>query len=496
MRPACTLLLIESDANLRSVLMKMLVGGGYAVIPVDDWQSGLSRANEQIDIVVLGFHSDMSRTGKLSNKEAVAKISQLRAKRPVPVIVLTSTEECRNLSNRSLAVGIRAVPRLEVLEEVRRIRNRSFLAAGGAGGEVMRPIRSPPRIIAPLARQPQARPSSTWAGTRSPQRTVPPSTNAAYSHGLDGLLAEKPLSPGTIIDKYRIDAYVGEGGFAHVYRATHLVMSMPCALKVLKPSLAERQPQVVDGFCCEARNAINISHPNIVRVHDVTRGGPYTYLVMEWIEGLSLADVLRASVSLPANDALRIGIGVCAGLEAASAIGTIHRDVKPGNILLANKGVVKLVDFGLAMNLRTGDATAESASSMVVGTPAYMSPEQAFAPEYVDSRSDMYSLGATLFHICAGCPPYQGDDTLQLLLRHREHPIPNLCHFSDDCPPEFAGLVTRMLAKRMEDRFASLVALRTHMQELLDGMVDDGTSQSNGWSNVYLRKNRLSQPNR
>ncbi len=149
---------------------------------------------------------------------------------------------------------------------------------------------------------------------------------------------------------------------------------------------------------------------------------------------------------------------------------------------------MKLVDFGLAMNLRQGPTTNEMEIAPLVGTPAYMSPEQAISPGSVDSRSDMYALGATLFHACAGHAPYFGEDPFQMLLQHRDQPVPDLAREVHDCLPEFGGLVTRMLAKDKDQRFSSLALLRMHMQDLLDGLVREGAVQNNGWSSVYLRK--------
>ncbi len=503
-------LLIEQDLRLRPMFLKMLLGAGFTVSVVGDWSSGIVRANEEaFDLVIAGFHGDL---GDASN---VAMFSRLRTKHQQPVLVLSSARDCRMLKNQQLAPGIRAIPRLSMLDEVRRafVRTASITRAAaqaqtdragtpGTPGTGRLQARTP--ATAPATAKATQAPSSSdgirllpAAAPRSTQDTLTLAAGDAVQDGsLSTLLPDQTLRPGTVIDKYRIEALVGCGGFAHVYRAKHLVMSMPCAVKVLKRSLAEAQPHVVDDFCTEARNAIRISHPNVVRIYDVTRGGPITYLVMEWIDGVSLLDVLRSTGPLPANDVLRIGIEVCAGLEAALALGMIHRDVKPANILLTNQGPLKLVDFGLAMHLRLRSDMAQTGSETMVGTPAYMSPEQAVSPGQVDSRSDMYSLGATLFHACAGHTPFQGEDAFQLLLAHRDQPAPNLCQLVDDCPPEFAGLVARMLAKDREQRFSSLAKVRKLMQELLDGMAAEGTDRTNGWSSMYMRNKAAPTPPR
>jgi serine/threonine protein kinase len=471
------ILLIDHDAKARSATTRMLVSAGYLVGLACDLTSGAARANEEFDLVLVNYPGD------LSEMVAVRALLQLRGRRQLPVLVLASSADCRNLRNRLLAPGVKAIARIGCLEEIRHL-ERLTSALGDA-------TRKQSAFDIEATRSPAMPRMFMDQGERAPAPAPVSRDDTWTTDTLAQLRADETLRPGSVVDKYRIEALVGTGGFAHVYRVTHLVLSMTCALKVLKRSLASSRPDVVANFCTEARNSIRISHPNVVRVHDVTRSPQHTFLVMEWIEGVSLADVLNTTGRLPANDALRIGIAMCAGLEAASDQGMIHRDIKPANILLANDGAVKLVDFGIAKDLNTAPRPgAPSEAATIVGTPLYMSPEQAFAPETVDCRSDIYSLGATLYHACSGQPPFRASDPMRILAMHRDEPATDLAELVPDCPPSLRDVIMQMLEKRQDRRPESLAVLRARLQSLLDGMQEDGTDASNGWSSVYMRSSK------
>ncbi len=207
------------------------------------------------------------------------------------------------------------------------------------------------------------------------------------------------LPPGAIVDKYRVDELLGTGGFGAVYRATHLILRTTVALKLLRADVLQRHPEAVAQLVEEARLAASIQHPNVVRVFDVTRTPDLTYVVMEYIAGESLARALESRARLPPDQVARIGIDVAEGLEAGRALGIVHRDVKPGNILLGADGRARIVDLGLA---RGGFGTTGSSDDTsrekprVVGTRGYVAPEQLLNPDGADFRADVYSLGVTL----------------------------------------------------------------------------------------------------
>ena len=212
------------------------------------------------------------------------------------------------------------------------------------------------------------------------------------------LEAARPLPRGAIVDKYRLEEVLGMGGFAVVYRATHLLLRVPVALKLLRPDVVRRRPGVVDQLLQEARCAARICHDNVVRILDVTHTRAISYIVMEYIDGETLAAAIERRGALPWEEALRIAIGVASGLRAGLEDGLVHRDIKPANLLLARKGDVKIVDFGLARALaarRTEDP------GRLVGTRGYIAPEIALGRD-ADFRADVFSLGVTLHEALAG----------------------------------------------------------------------------------------------
>ncbi|GDY11808.1 hypothetical protein LBMAG53_06860 [Planctomycetota bacterium] len=263
-----------------------------------------------------------------------------------------------------------------------------------------------------------------------------------------------------VVDKYRIEQELGRGGFAAVFRATHLLMRSTVALKLLFPRMLRKYPQLAETLCEEARLTSLIDHPNVVKVLDVTTTPRFTYIIMEYIEGVSLGRAILRKPIDPAN-VLKIGIHLCGGLQAAAEQGLIHRDIKPGNILVARTGQAKLVDFGLARRVddlrRSNDSS--STGKRIAGTPAYIAPEQASTPDAADHRADIYSLGATLYHAAVGRPPFPSGTPMQMILSHINSPPPPPENFRPDLPAGLSTILLRMLAKRPEDRPQTYVEL-------------------------------------
>jgi serine/threonine protein kinase len=208
------------------------------------------------------------------------------------------------------------------------------------------------------------------------------------------------LAVGSILDKYRIEELVGTGGFGAVYRATHLVLRTSVAIKHVLPNIVARRPELVTQLIEEARVAATIQHPNVVRVIDATKSPRLTYIVMELIEGPTLARAIKMRGRLERDDVVSVGIDVAQGLEAGLANGIVHRDVKPSNIVLARDGHAKIVDLGLARatHMSRGAVSARS----VVGTRGYIAPEIYADPARADFRADIYSLGITLTEALRG----------------------------------------------------------------------------------------------
>jgi eukaryotic-like serine/threonine-protein kinase len=332
---------------------------------------------------------------------------------------------------------------------------------------------------APRAPLEAALPADVFLGPGPPEdrrRRAPPDLGkpgAVPSRGTRRRRAsdDELLPRGAIIDKYCIEHVLGRGGFAVVYRANHLLLGTPVAIKLIRPRALARQPGLAGLLCQEARFAARINHPNVVRVHDVTHNERITYVVMEYIDGRSLAEVIRLSGPLPPAEVVRVGLGVAAGLRVGLAQGLIHRDIKPANILLPHQGEVKIVDLGLALGSAPGDEVQDetpAGQSVVVGTYGYMSPEQATDARKVDFRSDIYGLGATLYEAATGTLPFPARDPARWLQLQRQEVVPPPQSRRPGLPGPLCALLTAMLARQPEERPGSYEALETALRHALD----------------------------
>jgi serine/threonine protein kinase len=282
---------------------------------------------------------------------------------------------------------------------------------------------------------------------------------------------EAPLAPGTVIaDRYRIDGVVGRGGMGTVYRAEHLALDRPVALKVLRAAHGARA-DIVQRFQREAVAASHIRHPGIVEVTDFGRTpeGRF-YLAMEFIEGETLARRLARTGSLPVHEAVRRVRAIAEALGAAHARGIYHRDIKPENVLLGPGEMVKVVDFGIARLAEGPRDARETAAGLIFGTPNYMSPEQA-AGQKQDGRSDIYALGVLLYELLTGAPPFLGASATHVLAAHLLTPAPRLPGDGADgpIPPGLADLVGQMMAKSPADRPSSMDEVVRALDAILAG---------------------------
>jgi serine/threonine protein kinase len=287
-------------------------------------------------------------------------------------------------------------------------------------------------------------------------------------------------SPGVIIDKFRLEELVGKGGFAAVFRATHLLLNTPVAIKLLRPKAMKKHPNLAALLCDEARFAARIDHPNVVRIYDVTHTPAVTFIVMEYLEGGTLGQLIREQGRLAPIRVLRVGLDVTEGLKAGLDQGLIHRDIKPSNILFGRGGATKIVDLGLAQMAGEEDTGEEQLRKLsVVGTPAYMAPEQSVPPGLVDFRADIYALGVTLYHAAVGRPPFPTDNAERVMAMHRSEPVPLPESVVPGFPPALSKLLMRMLEKNPAARPESYLALSAAMQQVLAELMKAESTRSN-----------------
>jgi len=281
------------------------------------------------------------------------------------------------------------------------------------------------------------------------------------------------VEPHRVGGRYEIGELLGRGGMAEVRKGTDIRLGRTVAVKRLRTDLAS-DATFQARFRREAQAAASLNHPAIVSVYDTgeelsTDGSNVSqpYIVMEYVAGRTLRDILREGRKILPERAMEIVSGTLGALDYSHRAGIIHRDIKPGNVMLTPAGDVKVMDFGIARAISDAHSTMTQTAA-VVGTAQYLSPEQARG-ETVDSRSDVYSTGCLLFELLTGRPPFVGDSPVAVAYQHVREQAPTPSSFDADLPPELDAIVAKALAKRLEDRYQSAAAMKEDVDRFLAG---------------------------
>jgi serine/threonine protein kinase len=296
-----------------------------------------------------------------------------------------------------------------------------------------------PDALASLPRSASVEPGAATKDS-SLEQTNAPGRDTPRSEDIPAELAAHP--------RYRILEILGRGGMGAVFKAEHRLMQRTVALKVIRADLVDR-PGTIERFQREVKAAAQLNHPNIVAALDAEQAAGVHFLVMEYVEGTSLADVVKQAGPFSVQQACIFARQTSLGLQHAFEHGMIHRDIKPHNLLRTPSGWIKILDFGLARFVRESGALSTepgglTQSGSIMGTPDYMAPEQADDPHTADIRADLYSLGCTMYFLLAGHPPFpKGTVVEKLAAHHRDTPRP-LHEIRRDVPPEMSALVARL----------------------------------------------------
>jgi serine/threonine protein kinase len=280
------------------------------------------------------------------------------------------------------------------------------------------------------------------------------------------IVPSKRIAPGSRYGKYEIQCPLGTGAYSEVHLGKHIQTEHSVAVKII--FLEEVDDNDLRRFSKEINRYRELSHPSIIHTYDDGRVADRYYVVMEYVEGETLEEIIEKDGAMEESEALRIAIDVGLAMDYAwNTFEVTHRDIKPGNIMLAYSGVAKVMDFGIA---KSTDQTKLTETQMIIGTPHYMSPEQCAPGRPLDFRADLYSLGATLYHLASGEFAFNGTDPIAIVRKQMFEKVPDPRQYVPELSDGTAALIFKMMAKSTSDRHKSWEDFITEASDLLDAL--------------------------
>ena len=285
------------------------------------------------------------------------------------------------------------------------------------------------------------------------------------SINIDAEMIDIMLTGKMIANRYEIIEEVGKGGMAVVYKAKCLVLNRYVAIKVLRPEFRE-DTDFIARFKAEAQSAGSLSHPNIVSIYDVGQEGDLDYIVMEYVEGVTLKQYIDAKAVIPWKEAVDYAAQICSGLEHAHKKGIVHKDIKPHNIIITREGTLKITDFGIAKVMSTSTITTGGAAGM--GSVHYFSPEQARGG-YIDAKTDIYSLGVLMYEMVTGRLPFEGDTAVAVAMQHIEKEPTSPKAINPDIPQSLENVILRAMSKEQTMRYDTATKMMIDLKKVYLG---------------------------